>query len=121
MREALGPDSRIVYRPLEGMLLPQPWHRGRVMLMGDAVHATTPHLASGAGLGFEDGIVIAEELDRAGSVAEALQRYDARRWERCRLVVQNSLRLGQIEIEGGSTQEHAKLMHESVAALALPI
>jgi 2-polyprenyl-6-methoxyphenol hydroxylase-like FAD-dependent oxidoreductase len=103
------------------MLLPLPWHKGRVLLIGDAVHATTPHLASGAGIGLEDGIVIAEELDRASSVAEALQRYDQRRWERCRMVVQNSLRLGQIEIEGGSQQEHGELMRVSQEALAQPI
>lgn len=121
VRESLGPQSGVVYRPLEGMLLPLPWHKGRVLLIGDAVHATTPHLASGAGIGLEDGIVIAEELDRASSVAEALQRYDQRRWERCRMVVQNSLRLGQIEIEGGSQQEHGELMRVSQETLARPI
>lgn len=121
VRDGLGATSRIVYRPLEGMLLPQPWHRGRVLLIGDAVHATTPHLASGAGIGIEDGIVIADELSRAGSVAEALQRFGQRRWERCRLVVENSFRLGVIEIEHGSKQEHAELMRVSMAALLQPV
>ncbi len=40
--------SHIVYRPLEALLLPRPWSKGRIVLIGDAVHATTPHLASGA-------------------------------------------------------------------------
>jgi len=121
IRARLDETCQVVYRPLEGMLLPQPWHRGRVLMIGDAVHATTPHLASGAGLGFEDGIVIAEELAKADSVPEALRNHDARRWERCRLVVQNSLRLGEIEISGGSQQEHEELMRVSQKALLQPI
>ena len=42
---------------------------GRVVLIGDAVHATTPHLASGACIGIEDAIVLAEEIDRAADIA----------------------------------------------------
>jgi 2-polyprenyl-6-methoxyphenol hydroxylase-like FAD-dependent oxidoreductase len=120
-RAALGPDSNVVYRPLELLLMPQPWARGRVVLIGDAVHATTPHLASGAGMGIEDAIVLADELGRDGSVAEALGRFEKRRWERCRLVVQNSQRLGEIEATGGSKEEHARIMQSSMAALAMPI
>lgn len=35
-----GPASNITYRPLENFLLPDPWFRGRVVLIGDAAHAT---------------------------------------------------------------------------------
>jgi 2-polyprenyl-6-methoxyphenol hydroxylase-like FAD-dependent oxidoreductase len=49
----LGADSLVNYRPLEWLMLPAPWHRGRVVLIGDAVHATTPHMASGAGMAVE--------------------------------------------------------------------
>lgn len=121
VRASLGPDSSIVYRPLEGLLMPQPWSRGRVVLIGDAVHATTPHLASGAGIGIEDAIVLADELGREGSVGEALKRFEGRRWERCRMVVENSRRLGEIEATGGSKEEHAHIMQSSMAALAMPI
>ena len=57
VRDGLGASSRINYRPLEVLLLPPPWHRGRAMLIGDAAHATTPHLASGAALALEDALV----------------------------------------------------------------
>jgi len=102
------------------MLMPQPWYRGRVLLVGDAAHATTPHLAAGAGMGIEDAIVLAEELRSRESVTEALQRFQVRRWERCRMVVENSLRLGEIEATGGSQEEHARLMSDSMMALAAP-
>lgn len=119
--EQIGPSSQIVFRPLEGVLVPRPWFRGRVVLIGDTVHATTPHLASGACIGIEDALVLAEELARGGPVSAALQAFQDRRWERCRMVVENSFRLGQIEMEGGSKDEHAQIMRDSLMALAQPI
>jgi len=121
IRDQIGPDSQIVYRPLEGLLMPCPWFSGRVVLIGDTVHATTPHLASGACIGIEDALVLAEELGRTAVVGEALAAFEARRWERCRMVVQNSGRLGDIEIAGGDKEEHARIMRESLMALAQPI
>jgi len=121
IRATLNEDCHVVYRPLESMLLPRPWFRGRVVLIGDAVHATTPHLAAGACIGLEDAIVLVEELDRADSVDAGLKAFESRRWERCRMVVENSVRLGEIEITGGDTAEHAGIMRESMKALAAPI
>jgi len=121
VREQLGEDSQIIYRPLESLLMPGPWYRRRVVLIGDTVHATTPHMASGACIGIEDAIVLAEEVAGAGSVDQALDRYLARRWERCRMVVQNSGRLGEIEIAGGDKEEHGRIMRETLMALAQPI
>jgi 2-polyprenyl-6-methoxyphenol hydroxylase-like FAD-dependent oxidoreductase len=121
IREQIGPDSQIVFRPLEGLLMPRPWFRGRVVLIGDTVHATTPHLASGACIGIEDALVLAEELGRSSDVEDALAAFEARRWERCRMVVENSARLGEIEVAGGDKDEHARIMRESLMALAQPI
>lgn len=121
VRERLDDDSRIIFRPLESLLMPSPWYKRRVVLIGDTVHATTPHMASGACIGIEDAIVLAEEVARAGSIDQALDRYLARRWGRCRMVVQNSGRLGEIEIAGGDKEEHARIMRETLMALAQPI
>ena len=120
IRAQLNADSQIVYRPLESLLLPQPWFKGRVVLIGDTVHATTPHLASGACIGIEDALVLADELAQ-GDIASALQRFQTRRWERCRMVVENSARLGEIEITGGDKQEHGQIMRDTLMALAAPI
>ena len=120
IRESLSADS-IVFRPLEHLLVPQPWHTGRVVLIGDAVHATTPHMASGACIGLEDAIVLAEELAGTSSVDASLQAFQARRWERCRMVVENSSRLGEIEIAGGDKAEHSRIMRETLMALAASI
>ena len=121
VREQIGVDSQIVFRPLEGMLMPRPWQRGRVVLIGDTVHATTPHLASGACIGIEDALVLADELKRHAEVGAALQAFEDRRWERCRMVVENSGRLGELEMQGGDKDEQARIMRESLMALAQPI
>lgn len=117
----LSAENQIVYRPLEQFLLPRPWYRGRVVLIGDAVHSTTPHLASGACIGVEDAVVLAEEIARSATLPQALDRFQNRRWERCRMVVENSARLAEIEISGGDPAEHAALMKQSMIALAQPI
>jgi 2-polyprenyl-6-methoxyphenol hydroxylase-like FAD-dependent oxidoreductase len=121
IRDAITPQSRIVYRPLFALLLPRPWHRGRVVLIGDAAHSTTPHLASGAGMAVEDALVLAEELENIPAVEEALERFAQRRFERCRIVVENSVRLGDIERNGGSPSEHERVMRDSVGVLLAPI
>lgn len=103
-------------------LLPAPWHRGRVVLIGDAAHSTTPHLAMGAGIAIEDGIVLGEELATEPTVDAALDGFMKRRYERCRLVVENSAQLGAWEQDPSvPSSEHARLSDESFAALAEPI
>lgn len=118
VRARLGMDSRIIFRPLEQFLLPRPWYRGRVVLIGDAVHATTPHLAAGACIGVEDAVVLAESVAQSDELTEALDLFQDRRWDRCRMVVENSGRLGEIEVSGGDQGEHTRIMQVSMKALA---
>jgi len=118
--EALYPESNIVYRPLEAHLLKEPWHKGAVVLVGDAAHATTPQLASGAAMAMEDGIVLAQEFVGATHVGQAFERYFARRFERCKMVVENSLKIGQLEVARASAVEQAGVVETSLRQLALP-
>ncbi|SCL28907.1 2-polyprenyl-6-methoxyphenol hydroxylase [Micromonospora nigra] len=62
------------------------WHRGRVLLVGDAAHATAPTLSQGAAMALEDAVVLAESLRAAGSVEAALTAYESRRRPRTRWV-----------------------------------
>jgi 2-polyprenyl-6-methoxyphenol hydroxylase-like FAD-dependent oxidoreductase len=110
------------YRPLETILVPRPWYRGRVVLLGDAAHSMTPHLASGAGMAIEDGIVLSEELAVGGAVEAALERFMERRWERCRMVVENSAQISDWErAPAGAGGDAAALTGKSMALLAHPI
>lgn len=117
VRDGVFDNPTINYRPLKILLQPLPWHQGRVVLIGDAVHATTPHLASGAGMAVEDAVVLADELGKTDDILAALTRFGQRRFERCRMVVENSVRLGELEMTGGSPQDHSSLMAASILAL----
>lgn len=121
VREGLAPGSSIVYRPLESHFLGSRWHRGRVVLVGDAAHATTPQLAAGAGMGLEDGLVLGDELSRPQTLAQALAAFMRRRHDRCKLVVENSLRIGELEVQGASPEAQTALVDASLRALAQPI
>ncbi len=60
------------------------WGKGRVTLLGDAAHPTSPYAAYGAGMSIEDGYFLARELDAVDiadttAVRGALQAYEDRR------------------------------------------
>lgn len=61
-RGQVADPSQIDRRSLHALLVRQPWYRGRVLLIGDAAHAPTPHLGMGAGLAFEDAVVLGDVL-----------------------------------------------------------
>lgn len=65
-------------------------HKGRVVLIGDAAHATSPSMAQGAGMALEDALVLAETLADAGSVPAALEAFSARRLGRVQWVQKQS-------------------------------
>jgi 2-polyprenyl-6-methoxyphenol hydroxylase-like FAD-dependent oxidoreductase len=97
LRDLIVDDDRIVLRPIENIIVPAPWHRGRVVLVGDAAHGATPHCGQGAARAIEDGIVLAEELAKDVQITAALEAFTERRYERCRAIVEGSERVGQWE------------------------
>jgi 2-polyprenyl-6-methoxyphenol hydroxylase-like FAD-dependent oxidoreductase len=121
IREGLGPSSRINYRPLEYLLLDPPWYLGRVLLIGDAAHATTPHMGYGAGLAVEDAIVLTESLQDDCTLATALDRFMKRRYERCRIVVEGSARLGELEMLQAGPEIHRQTMMDISEVIRQPI
>jgi 2-polyprenyl-6-methoxyphenol hydroxylase-like FAD-dependent oxidoreductase len=119
--QSITDDSAVVYRPLEGLLVTGPWHNGRIGLLGDAVHATTPHLGQGAGMAIEDALVLAEELDRHDTVEDALRAYRDRRFERCAYIVRASLAICQGQIGKGPPVDNFKATGEMFAVVSQPI
>jgi 2-polyprenyl-6-methoxyphenol hydroxylase-like FAD-dependent oxidoreductase len=121
LAEQITDDDGVVYRPLEGLLVEGPWHRGRVVLLGDAVHATTPHLGQGAGMAIEDSLVLAEELARHADVDSACSTYRARRFDRCAYIVRASLAICMGQLGKGPAVDNAKATAEMFAVTAQPI
>jgi 2-polyprenyl-6-methoxyphenol hydroxylase-like FAD-dependent oxidoreductase len=120
VRDSIERPEQVNYRPLEWILMPDPWYAGRVVLIGDAAHATTPHLASGAGLAAEDGLVLAEELQRHDDVATALRALMDRRFERARMVVENSVRIGELEMAGDMSGQATSMLGATMGQLQAP-
>lgn len=114
-------NDDVVYRPLEALLVEGSWHKGRVALLGDAVHATTPHLGQGAGLAIEDSLVLAEELATHDDVETALFAYRNRRFARCAYIVRASLAICMGQIGKGPLIDNAKATAEMFAVTAEPI
>lgn len=105
LRDGLGPQSIINVRPLDSVLVPGPWYSGRVILIGDAAHSTTPHLASGAGIAVEDAVVLATLFGEACSLEQKLARFMEIRWERCRDVVESSVAIGAMQQSVGASPQ----------------
>lgn len=105
IRDNMTREHWINYRPLAAILQPGPWYNGCIVLLGDAVHATTPHLASGAGMAVESALVLAEELQKADTVEAGLAAYQDRRFDRCRDIVETSISVGTLQLQGGSPDE----------------
>jgi FAD-dependent urate hydroxylase len=55
------------------------WVRGRVVLIGDAAHATSPNMAQGAAMALEDALVITHCLRNFPSIPDAIAAFEARR------------------------------------------
>jgi 2-polyprenyl-6-methoxyphenol hydroxylase-like FAD-dependent oxidoreductase len=72
------------------------WASGRVTLLGDAAHATTPTLGQGACLAIESAYVLADCLGTAATVEAGLRRYEAERRRRTARVIRRSWRAGGI-------------------------
>lgn len=121
MREQIREPSQVVYRPLETLLLPRPWYRGRVLLIGDAAHATTPHLGQGSAQAVEDAVVLGELMARDEPVEALLEQFMDRRFERCRFIVESSLQLGAWELQPVPTADPVGLTARMLETVAAPI
>jgi 2-polyprenyl-6-methoxyphenol hydroxylase-like FAD-dependent oxidoreductase len=68
------------------------WSEGRVVLVGDAAHATTPGVGQGAAQAMEDAVVLSDRFARSGDLAAALGEYEAIRRPRTEAVLKLSRR-----------------------------
>ncbi len=114
-------DDGVVYKPQECVLVEGDWHKGRVVLLGDAVHAITPHLGAGAGLAIEDAIVLADELGRAETPEAAFRAYRERRYERCAFTARMSRAVCDAQLGKGPPVDQAKLTGQMFELMARPI
>ena len=116
-RETLGARFAGWHEPIAGLIESTPeesvlrhdiydrdpqarWGAGRITLLGDAAHPTTPDLAQGACMAMEDAVVLARELAAGPDPVAALRRYEARRIPRTAWLIRRARQqawVGQFE------------------------
>lgn len=120
LRAGITDPAQVVYRPLEVILMPPPWHKGRVVIMGDAAHGTTPHLGQGAAQAVEDAVVLSElAISDGGDIEHMMSKYLERRYERVKFVWESSVQIGEWEqnaTPGADAGAMTKRMLEVVSA-----
>jgi len=93
--------GKVNYTWFNRLLVEGSWHRGRVVLIGDAAHCCPPTLAQGAAMSLEDTLVLAELLTGGRDWDdELLQSFYERRIPRVRAVVEASVQIGQWQLDG---------------------
>lgn len=121
LKAQITDSSKVVYRPLEAILMPSPWYKGRVLLIGDAAHATTPHMGQGAAQAVEDAVVLGDLAASQHSVQDILDQFMARRYERCKFINEGSLQIGEWEQCPTPDANFAGIMAKMIEVTAQPI
>ncbi|RSS25380.1 2-polyprenyl-6-methoxyphenol hydroxylase [Streptomyces sp. WAC05458] len=116
--EHITDPAKVNYTWFDRMLVEGSWHRGRVVLVGDAAHCCPPTLAQGAALSLEDAWVLAQLLTSSGTWDDALfQAYHERRIARVRPVVEASVQIGQWQLDGVRDADVPGLMARTMTLL----
>src|SRR5699024_5608244 len=70
------------------------YHYGRILLLGDAAHATTPNMGQGAGQAIEDAYELMCAIEAEDSIVAAFHRFDKARVEKTKKVITLSRHIG---------------------------
>jgi 2-polyprenyl-6-methoxyphenol hydroxylase-like FAD-dependent oxidoreductase len=93
-------DDEVAAYPIYDLPTVPIWHRGRIALLGDAIHATSPSAGQGASLAIEDAVVLGRCLRDLPDHAQAFTAYERARRGRVERVVRYSNRVGNTKVAG---------------------
>ena len=107
----LGAGTEVLYTAVEEIVLPLPWHRGRVQLIGDAAHASTPFMGQGGAMAMQDAVVLAEALAAHNTLEAALTGFGEARFPVCAFVQDVSRAVGEAGARetGDPAARHAEM------------
>ncbi|MGV9589898.1 FAD-dependent oxidoreductase [Streptomyces tendae] len=116
--EHITDPAKVNHTRFDRLLVEGSWHRGRVVLVGDAAHCCPPTLAQGAALSLEDAWVLAQMLTGSDDWGDVLfQAYHERRIARVRPVVEASVQIGQWQLDGVRDADVPGLMGRTMTML----
>ena len=116
--DSITDPAKVNYTWFDRLLVEGSWHRGRVVLIGDAAHVCPPTLAQGAAMSLEDASVLAEMLSEEQdwtSLDALLTGFYERRIDRVRAVVEASVQLGQWQLDGVRDADAPGLMDRTMS------
>jgi len=90
------PEQAILQNDIIDRVPTRDWSKGRVTLMGDAAHPTTPNMGQGAAMAIEDCPILVRALDTCSNHEQAFAVYEATRFPRSSMITDTSWRLGSI-------------------------
>jgi 2-polyprenyl-6-methoxyphenol hydroxylase-like FAD-dependent oxidoreductase len=121
IRDDLAAGPPVNYTWFTSHLVPAPWNRGHVVIIGDAAHSCPPTIAQGAAQALEDAFVLGELLLEHEALGEPLwNAFHARRLPRAKAVVEASVQLGQWQIDGDRDADAPGLLFGIAHAMAVP-
>ncbi len=103
--QELNAEAEVLYTAVEEVVLPLPWHRGRVLLIGDAAHASTPFMGQGGAMAIQDAVILARALTCHSDLEAALKAFGEARFGPCQFVQDVSRAVG----EAGASEDIANL------------
>lgn len=114
-------EDAVIARPYLLHHQPAPWFRGRIVVVGDAAHTIAANMGAGGVIGFEDGVVLGQELARKESLEAALTAFQDRRVERTGAVVRASREMLEAQVQRqASALEINQIRTPAIAALMEP-
>ena len=93
---ASTPAERVIRADITDRQPSRPWSRGRVLLVGDAAHPTTPNFGQGGGMAIEDAVVLARCLATVPNAEDALAKFEAERFRRTSAVTNEAWEFGKM-------------------------
>ncbi|AYA37036.1 FAD-dependent oxidoreductase [Hymenobacter oligotrophus] len=93
---ALTTDEQVIWGDIIDLKPLRQFAFGRVLLLGDAAHATTPNMGQGAGQAVEDAAMLARCLSEQPALQAAFRLFEQRRLPRTTRIVRQSWQLGQV-------------------------
>jgi 2-polyprenyl-6-methoxyphenol hydroxylase-like FAD-dependent oxidoreductase len=90
------PEDRILQNDIFDRPSASIWHKGRVVLLGDAAHPTTPNMGQGACMAIEDSVVLARSLTSSDSLEKSFRAYEQARVSRTSMITRLSKIWGHV-------------------------
>ncbi len=112
-------ETKLIYNDLHDLRLKR-WYKGNVVLIGDAAHAVTPNLGSGAAMAMEDALSLTQALYRNDTPEAAFKEYFQSRYKRVNYIRNASYWLGKARQLNNFTGKIRNIFMRTTGSLTAP-